>query len=169
MDSIFQMGDIVSIYTDAQAIEDGLLVSINPRGDRVTRAVWEYLVEKAPKTSEPPSCWPVEMLGWFRAEAMKREDAQKLLADYGREEAQKKLERIVADRKALALSKGVITEYGSTARRVYDNNEGGGIFKIFATERDGFLSGLTQVQTGKILWLLPNENGGITLLFPEDY
>ena len=63
---VFTSEDVISTYTDKEAREDGSLVAVNTR-DRVTRAVWEWLVEKQPKTARPPNCWPVAMMTWFQA------------------------------------------------------------------------------------------------------
>jgi hypothetical protein len=82
---IFGPDDVISTYTDRQAIEDGILVAINER-DRVTRTVWEYLVTKQPGGSQPPSNWPVAMMGWFRAAAMPKSEAAKIIAKHGAEE-----------------------------------------------------------------------------------
>lgn len=169
----FQDAVIVSTYTDREAIEDGLLVAIS-HNDRVSRAVWEYFVENAPHGSKPPNCWPVDLMGWFRAEVVKREDALKLIAEHGKEEGQKKLNQIIADRKALALSKGLVGTHAKQATRVYDENIGGGIYNLFAFETGGFISELsasdrTDGGPSRKLWLMPNENGGVTLMFPEDY
>jgi hypothetical protein len=170
---IFTEEDVVSCYTDSQAVEDGILLAINPQ-DRVTRAVWEFLVHKAPKGARPPANWPVEMMAWFRCEAIKREDALKLIAEHGKDAAQKEFERIIADRKALALSKGIIGRDGKEARRVYEVNIGGGIYKLFAITSGDHLDTLAvtdprDTNPHRVLWLLPNENGGMTLMFPEDY
>jgi hypothetical protein len=146
--------EVISSYSDSEAVEDGTLVAINPK-DRVTRTVWEHLVQHAPKGSKPPDRWPVDMMTWFRAEAIKREDALKLIAEFGKEEAQKKFERMIADRKVLALSKGIVSTHTREANRVYEENVDGGIYKWTMFD--------------KVAWLLPNENGGITLMFPEDY
>ena len=164
--------EVISTYTDGQACEDGVLVAVNAK-DRVSRALWEYLVEKAPKGNQPPNRWPIDLLTWFRAEAIKREDALKLIAELGKEEATKKFARMIADRKALALAKGIISTHAKQATRVYEENIGGGIYKLFAVESpDGRqITDLTadQGENKTVLWLLPNENGGITLMFPEDY
>ena len=139
--------------------------------DAVTRSVWEYLTAKAPKDSRPPCEWPVEMMGWFRAEAIKREDALKLIAEHGKDGAQAKFREIIADRKALALASGLIGRDSSTAKRVYENNEDGGIHKIFVADNDNEIIGLLRQEMPGIttLWLIPNELGGVTLMFPEDY
>ena len=167
----FDGAEIVSTYTDAQAIEDGILVAIN-REDRVSRPCWEFLATKAPKGNQPPNCWPVDLMGWFRAEAIKREDALKLIAELGKDEAQQKFERMIADRKALAMASALVRTHGKQAKKVYDENTDGGIYKLFAaTDEAGVISELRSQPYGKhrVLWLMPNENGGITLMFPEDY
>lgn len=154
----FDEMEVISTYTDGQAVEDGILVAIGPK-DRVSRAVWEYLAEHAPLDSQPPNRWPVDMLGWFQAGKMGKDEAKN---------------RIVADKKALSLAKGLISTHASQARRVYEENIGGGVYKLFAHERDGVLdelkAGTLEPFAGdSVLWLMPNENGGITLMFPEDY
>ena len=109
------------------------------------------------------------MKGWFRAETIKREDALKLICEFGKEGAQEKFEQIVANRKALALTKALIGTHRHTARRVYEENTDGGIYKLFVVESGNTLASLGSVETKTVLWLLPNENDGITLMFPEDY
>lgn len=163
-------GPVISSYTSQQAAEDGILVPVTPK-DAVTRTIWEYLSAKAPKDSRPPCEWPVEMMGWFRAEAIKREDALKLIAEHGKDGAQAKFNQIIADRKALALARGLIGRDSSTAKRVYENNEGGGIHKIFVADNGNEIIGLLRQEMPGIttLWLIPNELGGCTLMFPEDY
>lgn len=136
-------GPMISTYTDAQAVEDGTLVAVT-RKDRVTRAVWNWLIESLPESPKPPDCWPVEMMGWFRAKS--------------------------ADDRALAAARGLIGMHGTRAHEVYEKNLDGGIFTLVATERDGKIDSLLAfgVEPAKTLWLLPNENDGVTLLFPED-
>jgi hypothetical protein len=178
-------GQPISTYSDAEAIEDGILVPIN-RKDRATRPLFTFLAEHAPLGSKPPDCWPVEMMGWFRAEAMKREEALKLIAELGKEAAQAKFVEIIRDRKALAMLKGLIGREERTAVRVYENNEGGGIHAIHvATAEDGTIAGISPIEIPRddknnlgwkpegnpttTVWLIPNENGGITAMFPSDY
>ncbi len=145
----FDEMEVISTYTDTQACEDGILVAINPK-DRVSRALWEYLVTHAPAGSQPPNRWPVDLMGWFQAKT--------------------------ADNKALAMSKGIISTHAKQAKRVYEENIGGGIYKLFSLESldgqriAGLLAEAPQEEYKySVLWLIPNENGGITLLFPEDY
>jgi len=164
---------IIYAYTDRQAVEDGILVALNAK-DRVSRALWEYLVEKAPKGAQPPNRWPVDLMGWFAAAKISKVEALELVAKYGKDEAQRKFARMIADRKALALAKGIISTHAKQATRVYEENIGGGIYKLFAHEHNGTLAelkeGVLEPFAGdSVLWLLPNENGGITLMFPEDY
>jgi hypothetical protein len=144
-------GEPISQYTDADAVNDGILVAISPRSnDRVTRTVFEFLKTSAPNGSEPPSNWPVEMMGWFRSE-----DG--------------------SDEKALALASGLIGRDARRARQVYEENIDGGIFKLHAVVNYGKLTELASgagsdtSATHTALWLLPNEMGGITLMFPSDY
>jgi hypothetical protein len=167
--ALFTPDDVISTYTDAQACDDGVLIALNAK-DRVTRTVWEWLVEKAPKTSQPPNRWPVDMMGWFGATSIKKAEAQKLIAKHGKD-AQKLFERIIADRKAAVLSRGLISTNRQQATRVYNENIGGGIYKAHALENNGQIESLTEISSlvNTTLWFVPNENGGITLMFPEDY
>ncbi len=133
-------------YTDKQAVEDGFLVALTAK-DRVTRAVFDYLAEKAPAGAQPPTTWPVDVAGWFSSNSA------------------------LARAKALAL--GLTAGFGLRARRVYEKNIGGGILVLYAIEDAGKLVALSeQAPAGGVfrkLWLLPNELGGLTLMFPEDY
>jgi hypothetical protein len=167
---MFKVEDVISTYTDAQACDDGVLVALNPK-DRVTRTVWNWLASKAPKTSKPPDCWPVEMMGWFRAASISKTEAAKLIVKYGRD-AQHLFEQIIADRKAAALSRGLISTNRQRAAEIYRENIDGGIFKVFVLSKEnGELEGITECESkiNTTLWILPNENGGMTLMFPEDY
>lgn len=169
-ENVFEETDVVSTYTDAQAVDDGVLVAIN-RADRVTRSVWHALTERAPKDSQPPNRWPVDMMGWFQAAKISKVEAQKLIAKHGLD-AQKEFEKAICERKALALAKGIISTHASQAKRTYDENLDGGIYKLFAAlKTDGSFDHLSAaaIEPSLTLWLLPNENGGTTLMFPEDY
>ncbi len=140
-------GAPISTYTDGQAVEDGFLVAVTRR-DRVTRPVFEYLVQAAPEGAKPPDRWPVDMMGWFRGKTK--------------------------DDKALALAVGLINGRGQMARRVYEENTAGGIWCAWAAEREDKLVALSEVEPSsdagsRRLWLIPNEIGGMTLMFPEDY
>ena len=160
-------GEPISIYTDNDAVEDGCLVAINAK-DRVSRACWEWLAQSTPLGSKPPDCWPVELMGWFQAGNISQPEALKRIAKHGTE-AQAKFEREVRDKKAKALASGLIGTHGTIARRVYENNEGGGIWAGWAVVRDGTLLAFNESSGSQKLWLIPNEQNGLTLMFPEDY
>lgn len=148
----FEAMEVISVYGDGQAVEDGMLVAIGAK-DRVTRACFEWLAAKAPSGSRPPSRWPVEMMGWFKGKTR--------------------------DAKAAALAGGLIGTHGRRAREVYEQNLGGGIFVTYALVGHGELLSLEAPllepsakesdELGRRLWLIPNELGGLTLMFPEDY
>lgn len=168
-ETLFQPEDVVSVYTDAQAVDDGCLVAINRR-DRVTRSVWEYLARYTPTNSQPPDCWPVEMMGWFTAGKISKQDALKMIAEHGKDEAQRRFEKQIRDQKAKALAGGLIDRESRRAREVYEQNIDGGIHAVYAKVADGKLKSLDTVPNGgDKFWLIPNENGGTTLMFPEDY
>ena len=57
---------------------------------------------------------------------------------------------------ALAIGRGWIGRDGPMARRTWDENIGGG--DIHALKFDG-----------RVIWMIPNKLGGLTLLFPEEY
>lgn len=152
-DDPFEGVPIISRYTDADAREDGVLVAINKK-DRLTRTVFEFLAAHTPLGSKPPNRWPVDLRGWFGAIGTEAE----------------------RDTKAVALAAGLIGSHERTARRIYRENIGGGIWTGWAAVKDGVLvafqeadaTGLNPAETVK-LWLLPNELGGLTLMFPDDY
>lgn len=147
--TLFGPEDMIDTYTDREAVADGLIVGIGG-ANRVTRPVWEWLVEALPER-EPPVEWPVELMGWFRGPTPK-------------------------DR-AFAAARGIVDTYGQRAREVYERNIEGGIFVAHAAlGEDGrivrlYVNGARVAEATKArkLWLIPNEVGGITLLFPEDY
>ena len=114
--------EVISTYTDQQAIDDGVLVAIG-KENRVTRAVWNMLILRAEHTLDAS----------LAPDAFKQR----------------------CDAYALHLSDGLVQAHGKEARRVYEQNIGGGIFSL--------------IQFGHKLWIIPNEQGGLTLMFPEDY
>ena len=140
-------GEVISSYPDSQACEDGILVPVT-KVNRVTRPVWEWMVTNLPEGNKPPDRWPVEMMGWFRAES--------------------------PDDKALAAAKGLIDSYDRQARNVWDNNIGGGVFTLWVEQHDdkeirGVCDSEFSAGENLKLWIIPNEVGGVTLMFPEDY
>ncbi len=141
--------ELISAYTDAQAVEDGVLVALWG-AYRATRAVWEWLCEHL-EGGQPPEGWPVALRAWCEAQT-----------PAGR---------------ALAALGGLIGTYEAEARRIYEENAEGGILELQAllTANDqiaGLHVGAQQQQEQRLarrLWLLPNEVDGVTLMFPEDY
>jgi hypothetical protein len=126
MSGLFEGAEVISTYTDAQAVEDGFLVAVG-NGNRVTAAAWAWLEEVAQEYGggSPPANWPVSLLLWFGGNV------------------------------ALALAVGLIEVNAAAARRIYEENIGGGIWN--------------GEYLGKTVWLIPNELDGLTLMFPEDY
>jgi hypothetical protein len=156
--------DVVSTYSDREAVEDGTLVPITTK-DRVTRSVWEWIIPKCPNT--PPNCWPVSQTGYLTANIISRSDAAKMIIKYGAAEAQEKFQRKIAEDKTLAMSKGVLSTYHAQAQRAFNS---GGIFKLFVRVEDGLITELSNESGDQTLWLLPNANvDGLTLMFPSDY
>ncbi len=99
-------GEPISVYTDSQAVEDGVLVPVTGDGgvNRVTRAVFDQFTKSIGNKS------------------LKITDITALMA------AIRFMHRLTPD--------------------------------------NGWRTGIYQ---SKKLWLIPNEVGGLTLMFPEDY
>ena len=139
-------GPVIYSYTDEQAREDGVLVAVTEK-DRVTVTLFNFLSEHL--VEGPPSRWPVDMMGYFRAK------------DGG-------------DR-ALAATKGLIGTHGREARRIYEKNIGGGIWTATAVIAHDRIVSLeipaheSALATDATIWLMPNELGGMTLMFRDDY
>jgi hypothetical protein len=162
---LFENAEIISSYTDGEAVADGILVAVTKQ-DRVTRSVWSWMTAKTP--ADPPNCWPVDLMGWISTPTKKQ--ALALLAKYGADDGQKRLNQMIRD-KALAMSRGLLGTHAGAARRTYEQNTDGGIYKLFAVEQNGVIAGLESKPTpgAVVLWIMPNENQGVTLMFPEDY
>jgi hypothetical protein len=133
---------IISTYSDAQALADGVLISAG-KGDRITAAVWSWLEQNA-NGPNPPNRWPVPT-EYFHAKDNK-----------GR---------------AMAMAKGILSKYFKNAIDTYNRNINGGIFRLWARESGLKIFGLsdTEIADGRVLWVMPNENNGVTLMFPDDY
>ena len=107
-EGLFDDADVISVYTDSQALEDGVLVALSGPGgvNRFTRAVFDHFTESlgaSPTTGAVINISPL----------------------------------MDAVRAMLAIN-----------------------------PNDGWRVG---DYAGKRLWLIPNEVGGLTLMFPEDY
>ncbi len=133
--------EVISSYSDSQAVEDGILVAITGR-DRVTVACWAWIRDNLPSEGSPPDRWPVDLMGWCTGD------------------------------KTLAATRGLIGSFDDMARRAWDAKDlltlyvqtmvnSGTITGVFTDEPDD--------DAHTRLWLIPNENGGVTLMFPEDY
>ncbi len=115
----FEGFKVISTYTDADAVDDGVLVAVAAK-DRVTRGVWDYLCSRVPLDNVAP------------------EEIDNKRHDH-----------------ALFASGRMIGQNALQARQVYNQNIDGGIF--------------TLIEQGRKFWIMPNELGGLTLMFPEDY
>ena len=144
--------EVISTYTDAEAVDDGMLVPIEAN-DRATRPLWDCLVRGLPEDGQPPNRWPVALLQWFGSAGT---DAHR-------------------DLRAKASLVGLLGSFGREARRIYDENIDGGILALWIDRKDdGPIVGLCSsekelTETGVRIWILPNEIGGLTVMFPEDY
>ncbi len=141
--------EAISTYTDAQAVEDGELVAVTPK-DRATSALYEFLVDNLGET--PPAGWPVELMGWC---TIRKDDEEPGL------------------RRALAATRGLIDVHRHAATRIYEENIDGGIWAGYIQQGAGDV--ITGFDTSdspsgdRKVWMLPNKQGGLTLMFPEDY
>ncbi len=101
--------EVISTYTDQQAIEDGVLIAIHGDGgvNRVTRAVFDHFAKSMGSSSIT----------------------------------------------------GPVTNIGPVMEAIR------AVLNV-APDEGGWRVGNYQ---GKTLWLVPNEIGGLTLMFPEDY
>jgi hypothetical protein len=116
----------------------------------VTRALWDFLDKHLDEN--PPTGWPVELMGWC---TIRKDDPEPGM------------------RRALAASKGLIDSNRIQATRIYEENIGGGIWDGFIQQGAGdIITGFDQGDGpggDRKVWLMPNELGGLTLMFPEDY
>jgi hypothetical protein len=80
----------------------------------------------------------------------------------------------VPDDEPRATAAAWIAEHGTEARRVWDKNIGGGVYQLrTGYEGNTWRSFHTTDEAEYVdithLWLIPNEVGGMTLMFPSDY
>lgn len=144
---------VISSYTDEQAVDDGVLVEMGDR-NRATQAVFSWLKETValPSWGVPPTNWPVELMMFCAAGR-----AIKAGTEGG------------ARVKAEAAIRGLIGSCGPQARRIYEQNIGGGVWVRYYEPLAHALLQNDPKSDAKRLWMLPNEIGGMTLMFPEDY
>lgn len=148
--------EVISTYTDAEAIADGNLIEINKK-DRATRAVWDFMKGRLSLAIRRPG--------------QVADPAPSLIGD----DARAKL--------AFDMISGIVRDYGPPAAHVYNENLDGGIWKAKLIMLGDDIIALAPWPASKdwpeetnniklwsvSLWLMPNEIGGMTLMFPEDY
>jgi len=76
----------------------------------------------------------------------------------------------VPDDEPLATATAWIAEHSAEARRVWSKNIGGGVFQLLYDSKATRVVPLKPWdEMDGDLWLIPNEVGGMTLMFPSDY
>jgi hypothetical protein len=136
--TIWEDAEIVSRYTDSDAVEDGILVDLDRDGHRVTRALWEWAAAGIAERKEagayaPPDRVPVDLMDWL------------------------------AGNETRAMFRGLIGTHWPRAAKVWEENLDGGIHSLVLRDLVRPLGDTVTV------WFVPNELGGITAMFPEDY
>lgn len=138
-------GAIISRYTDRDALEDGILVAITER-DRCTRGLFDDVARWLPQ-DQPPNRWPIDLLTWCSKDSD-------------------------GTTRALSAFKGLIGQY----KLHVDRNDGDPVRLWIerAPATDGWrISALLEKepdsQNHSEMWLLPNELGGVTAMYPSDY
>ena len=135
----FADAPVISEYTDDQAVDDGTLVALGRTNNRITRALFDWLTKVSEKWDGPPSRWPINFMAYIGGD------------------------------KALALCKALIHTQEAEARRIYEHNVDGGIWqRWYVPDRHALVQDEPTTESTK-LWMLPNECGGMTLMFPSDY
>lgn len=134
--------EVIYSYTDQDAVTDGVLVPVNAK-DRVTRAVWDFISARV-ASNRPPLRWPLS----GSVKAMYPLDTD-------------------ADWRTCALCVGLLEHYSEPARLLYDNDT------LWHAKLEATATTLDSISPGSKealqVWILPNELGGLTLMFPEDY
>jgi hypothetical protein len=136
--------EIISRYSDAQALDDGCLVALNRR-DRATGTIMAWLEDHLPTGAAPPSCWPVDMMGWFAGKTPQA--------------------------RAKAAADGLVAQWGPIAKRApgarlslyaLTSGAGGWIASLESAPPEDARSGVQR------FILAVNECDGVTLMLPED-
>ena len=136
--TIWEDAEIVSTYTDAEAVDDGFLVDLDWGNHRVTRALWEWVAAGLAERAEddvggPPEGVTIDLMDW------------------------------IAGNHTRAVFRGLIGGHEAIARKVYEENLDGGIHSLVLRDL------VRPLADGRRIWFVPNEIGGITAMFPEDY
>lgn len=135
------MSDVISTYTDQEAVNDGVLVSLGSK-DRVTSTVYHFLLARVSK--RVPLQWPLEPHA---------KSAYEVISD--------------PDMRVLMLCTALVRHYGPIAKKVYDD---GNLWHAYLDASGSDINAIRPgTKEGLQLWIMPNELGGLTIMFPEDY
>lgn len=150
---LFRPEDVIAEYGDEQALDDGVIVAVSGR-DRVTNTAFAWIQEHVGCKSQPPNRWPVDLFPWCSAER----------------DADRAGDLQVSARRAVAAVRGVI---GTYQRQAHERDQAGHMLELWADVRSDGVHGLVEQEPDNPhatrFWLVPNELGGITLMFPSDY
>lgn len=136
------MSDVVFQYTDTEAVQDGVLVPLTSR-DRVSQALWDF-IEARVSPNRVPLRWP--MLSGVEAmyPLVKTEEWR-----------------------SRALLQSLTIAYHDAAHSVYDN---GGVWHAKLEVTNSSIESISPGSKEDIqIWIMPNELGGLTVMFPSDY
>ncbi len=145
-------GEVISQYGDQQALSDGVLVAVTDT-DRCTRTLFEDLAQWLPD-DQPPNRWPIDLLTWCRG----KQDGPT---------------------RAMSACKGLC----ATSKLAVSQAEGSAVKRWFILanrEKDRLAVPVIrtlieheptedQQPSATTIWLLPNERGGVTMMYPSDY
>lgn len=137
-------GPCISRYSDADAIEDGVLVALDKR-DRATVNVYSQIAKIAEDQKTPPDRWTVDLFGYCRAKT--------------------------GEARALAMMSGLIGDVRMMQPRNAERRDDTFAVRYAVIGPRGFSRLTTDEPTdGHFLSLLimTNEVGGLTLMLPED-
>lgn len=133
--------DTIYSYTDKDAVADGVLIPLTDRC-RVTRAVFDFIESRVSK--RVPLQWP---LGPNAAAMFPLVDKPEW--------------------RTRALLNGLLEHYASAAIKIYDD---GSIWHAYLDATGSDINAIRPgSREGQQLWIMPNELGGLTIMFPEDY
>lgn len=153
-------GAVISQYTDHEALEDGALVAVTDR-DRCTCALFEDMAELLP-SDQPPQCWPIDLMTWCNG---KQDGPTRAMS------ACKGL--IGRESHAVRRADGDPVRFFYSVRNYEETKRGRPISVPHISNlielRNGDTVAADETNGAKVLWLLPNELGGVTMMYPSDY
>ena len=149
MPQLFNPADVISTYSDAEAVDDGMIVALTPI-DRVTHAVFCALEEGDRGDAEGPGMnLPVPLMSFIAAKNAKE--------------------------RAVCYAVGLIDSWRGMAERADQATERSIYSGHLCFNADGMLVSFTEGprdpgagDTRKV-WFVVNELGGVTLMYPSDY